>query len=327
MLTLLQSAYGNPADVLELVDAPPHTPADDEIVLRMEAAAVHLADVYTILGRPGFERPLPRTPGYEGVGRVVRIGERVREFKEGDRVFAGIAAGTYAEEVKIPAGRAIPAPDGDALQLALLTINPPTALLMLEDYVELDPGDWVLQNAANSSVGRYLIVLARRRGLRTVNVVRRPSLVEELRALGADAVVLDAEDLPERVAAATDNAAIRLGIDAVAGDATGRIAACLAEHGVVVNYGSVTREPCHMPFDVMFWKDVTLRGFSTTRQLAARSAGARVDLYRDLASLVADGTLRAKIAASYPLSRCIDAFEHALRTGEERDGKVVITMP
>ena len=317
MLTLLQSAYGDPADVLELVDAPPHTPADDEIVLRMEAAAVHLADVYTILGRPGFERPLPRTPGYEGIGRVVRVGERVHDFKEGDRAFAGIGAGTYAEEVLLPADRAIPAPDGDPLQLALLTINPPTALLMLEDFVDLEPGEWVLQNAANSSVGRYLIVLARRRGLRTVNVVRRPGLIAELEALGADAVVIDADDLRHRVTAATDAAAIRLGIDAVAGDATGRIAACLAEHGVVVNYGSVTREPCHMPFDVMFWNDVSLRGFSTTRQLALRSAGQRRALYAGLASSVADGTLKAKIAAAYPLARCIEAFEH---------GKIVITM-
>jgi mitochondrial enoyl-[acyl-carrier protein] reductase / trans-2-enoyl-CoA reductase len=63
----------------------------------------------------------------------------------------------------------------------MLRINPPTALLLLEDHVALQPGDWVIQNVANSAVGRHVIVLAKARGLRTVDVVRRDDVAGELR--------------------------------------------------------------------------------------------------------------------------------------------------
>ena len=80
----------------------------------------------------------------------------------------------------------------------MLRINPPTALLLLTDIVALKPGDWVIQNVANSAVGRLVIRLARPRGVQTVNVVRRESLFAELKALGADACVVDGPDLAER---------------------------------------------------------------------------------------------------------------------------------
>ena len=82
---------------------------------------------------------------------------------------------------------------------------------MLSDFVDLKPGDWVIQNVANSAVGRLLIVLARQRGLRTVNVVRRAELADELEALGADIVIVDGDDLAQRVAKQTAEARIMLG--------------------------------------------------------------------------------------------------------------------
>src|SRR5258708_38136495 len=106
----------------------------------------------------------------------------------------------------------------------MLRINPATAQLLLEDHVSVAPGDWVIQNVANSAVGRHLIVLAKGRGLRTVNVVRRDDVADELRELGANVVLTDGPDLAERVHAAVGGAAIRLGIDAVSGGATKRIA-------------------------------------------------------------------------------------------------------
>lgn len=73
----------------------------------------------------------------------------------------------------------------------MMGINPPTAVLLLREYVDLQPGDWVAQNAANSGVGRLVIAIAKTRGLRTINFVRRAELVAELKAAGGDIVVVD----------------------------------------------------------------------------------------------------------------------------------------
>ncbi len=124
----------------------------------------------------------------------------------------------------------------------MVRINPPTAALMLSDFVDLKPGDWVIQNVANSAVGRLLIVLARQRGLRTVNVVRRAELADELKALGGDRVLVDGDDLAPRVARQTAEARIMLGVEAIGGAATGRLADCIATDGTLVHYGSMSGE-------------------------------------------------------------------------------------
>ena len=191
----VQSAYGQPHEVLRVVEVPAETPADDEVIVRMEAAAMHIADLRTIVGVEPFKFPVPRTPGFEGIGRIVRIGRHVKEFAVGDRVFPALASGTFREEVRCKATACMPAPVGDAIQLSLLTVNGPTAEVLLEDFAVLEPGDWLVQNAANSSCGRYLIRLAKLKGVRTVNVVRRAEMVEELRELGGDVVLVDGPDL------------------------------------------------------------------------------------------------------------------------------------
>ena len=94
----------------------------------------------------------------------------------------------------------------------MLKINPLTAWRMLHDFVRLEKGDWVIQNAANSAAGRAAIQISRELGYKTVNVVRRAELIEELRAEGGDVVLLDNEELREAVAAATSGAPIRLGL-------------------------------------------------------------------------------------------------------------------
>ncbi len=317
--------YGPPQEVLEILDLPPEQPGPGEIVIGMEAAAMHIADLRTITGAQDFSFPLPRTPGFEGIGRVLRIGEGVTAFAAGDRVFPALASGTFREEVRCVAKNCMAAPQGDAIQLSLLTVNGPTAAVLLEDFADLRPGDWIVQNAANSSCGRYLIRLARLAGIRTVNVIRRQELAAELLELGADAVLMDGPDLPARVRAATGGVAPRLGIDAVAGPATQRIAECLAPGSALVSYGSMTGEPCHLDFYLMFRNDIRLRGLSFARQFQTHRKPADVAaLYARLARLMADGVLVAKIAGVYPLEQIVEACERAGHTGAERDGKVVI---
>ena len=115
------------------------------------------------------------------------------------------AAGTWSTHVVAVAAQLQPLPnEADPLQLSMMTINPPTAALLLSEFVSLGPGEWVIQNAANSAVGLYLVQLARYRGYRTVNVVRREDAAEVVRETGGDVVLVDGEDLAQRVVAATD---------------------------------------------------------------------------------------------------------------------------
>ena len=134
---------------------PALVPGDGQAVVDMEAAVVHVADAHTVLGENGFRKKLPRTPGYEGVGPRLGRGARREGVAAGMRVFAPIGSGTYREQIAVNAADLTPAPEGDAVQLALLSLSPATAMLMLQDFVKLRPGDFVVQNAANSAVGPH----------------------------------------------------------------------------------------------------------------------------------------------------------------------------
>jgi trans-2-enoyl-CoA reductase len=319
--------YGAPKDVLTIADEATPAPGPNDVSIRVEATPVHIADLKCITGEPNFRMfPLPAVPGFEGIGRIQRVGAAVTKFSEGDRVFLPIACGAWREEVVAGVADLMAAPDGDAVQLSFLPINPPTSYLMLNDYGDLQPGDWLIQNAANSSCGVYLVKLAKMRGIKTVNVVRRESLAPHLVEEGADVVLVDGPDLADRVREATGGAAIRLGIDAVAGDATTRLGECLADGGTVLCYGMLSGEPCKLPPDMVFLRDIHLRGFYTVRQFMQHTPEEVGQMYTDLANMVAEGTLRARIAGTFSLDEAHEACALAGKVGDDRDGKVVITM-
>jgi NADPH:quinone reductase-like Zn-dependent oxidoreductase len=265
---------------------------------------------------------LPATLGAECVGRVAAVGSDVRHLAVGDRVI-NLGRDNWCQRRRVPAAQALKAPaDADVLQLAMLKVNPATALLMLRNYVELQPGDWVIQDAANSGVGTNLIRLAKADGIRTVNVVRRQALIAPLREIGADAVVVDGPDLAARVRDATDGAPIRLAIDAIGGAIVLRLADCLADGGTVVNYGLLSGEPCQLGAHHTIFKGITLTGFWLQKSLTAMARPDLEALYADLAARVADGTLRVEVEATYPIEEIKAALAHAGRAG--RSGKILV---
>jgi trans-2-enoyl-CoA reductase len=319
------ASFGPAHDVAELVDVPePAAPGAGEVLLEIERSSINPADLLMFEGRYGAAPPkLPVWAGGEAVARVLQAGDGVTHLKPGDRVLALLAArGNWRPRTLAPAARLFALPQADLDQLAMLGVNPPTAWLMLHDFVRLAPGDWVMQNAANSGVGQALIQFARRLGWRTVNVVRRPEQAAALQALGADAVLVDGPDLAARVAQATGGARPRLGIDAVAGEATRRMGNALADGGVVVNYGLLSGSPCAVDAADTVFRDVTLRGFWLARWFATTSLETQHALYRQLGTAIADGTLRVQVEAVYPLERVREALAHAARPS--RGGKVLL---
>ncbi len=283
---------------------------------------INPADVSFCKGNYRLKPTLPATPGAECIGRVTAVGAGVSHVKPGDLVI-NLQRENWAQKRRVKADDVIAVPASlDLRQAAMLRINPPTALLLLTDIVALKPGDWVIQNVANSAVGRLLIRLAKARGLRTVNVVRRDSLFAELEALGGDACVVDGPDLAAAVTAKTGGAPIRLGIDAVSGRATARISSCLAEGGVVCNYGSMSGEDPVMSRSALTSGGQTLVGFILGRALATRSLDQVRALYADLGRQLQDGYLSAPVEKVYPIEDIKPALAHAQQG--ERSGKILV---
>src|SRR5712691_8010248 len=316
------AAYGAPEAVARCIEAPDvGAPGAGEIVFDVLAFPINPADLSMIRGNYRLKPPLPATPGAECIGRVAAVGAGVA-LRPGDLV-VNMQRENWAQRRRIAEADAIAIPPGlDLAQAAMLRINPATAQLLLEDHVALAAGDWVIQNVANSAVGRHLIVLARARGMRTVNVVRRDDVAGELRDLGADVVLKDGPDLAERARAAVGGAPIRLGIDAVSGEACRRIGDCVAEGGVVVSYGSMTGEDPTMSRAAVNMRGVNLTGFNLGRGLAKRTHEQVRTIYADLAMKLRDGVLRAPIDAFYPIEEIRSALIRAQQGG--RNGKVLV---
>jgi NADPH:quinone reductase-like Zn-dependent oxidoreductase len=309
------TSFGNPVDGLEYVDIPePDAPGPNQVLLGVEFSPINPNDLMVAQGIYAFRPPLPAVIGNEGVGRVLAVGPGAEGVKIGDLVLAPPGSFTWRERITV-SGRGLSKlpPDADPQQLAMLGINPPTAALVLSEYVDLKPGEWVVQNAANSGVGRWVIAFAKTRGLKTVNIVRRPELVAELEAIGGDVVVVDSPDVSERIKAAVGQAELRLALDGVSGPATSVLAATLSRHGTLVSFAAMSERPMSInPLDFIF-KPLTMRGFWLGHpEIAAKIAPAIVQA----AAMIASGQLHIPVAATYPLSAIKDAVAHAQRGGK-----------
>jgi len=323
MKQALLERYGEPAEVVRCADVPDvGTPGSGEVMFDVLAFPINPADLSMCRGTYRLRPTLPATPGAECVGRVTAVGADVSQVKPGDLVI-NLQRENWAQRRRVKAADVIAVPSGlDLRQAAMLRINPATALLLLTDVVGLKPGDWMIQNVANSAVGRLVIALARQRGIKTVNVVRRDSLFAELGALGADVCVVDGPELADAVKTKTGGVPIRLGLDAVSGRATARLSACVGEGGVVCNYGSMSGEDPVMSRAALISGGQTLVGFILGRALAPRSLEQVRTLYADLAQQVLDGTLSAPVERIYPIDEIKLALAHAQRG--ERGGKILV---
>ncbi len=323
MKKILLDGYGEPDEVARCADVEDvGEPGPGELVFDVLAFPINPADVWFCRGQYRLKPPLPATPGAECVGRVAAVGPDVASVSPGDLVI-NLQRENWAQRRRVREADVVRLPAEIApLQAAMLRINPPTALLLITDLVALEPGQWLVQNVANSAVGRWVIGLARARGLRTLNVVRRDALFDELSALGADACLVDGPDLAQRAAQATQGAPIRLALDAVAGQATARLADCVADAGVVCTYGSMTGEDPVMPRSALIYRGVRLEGFMLGRFLERRSRAQIEVIYAELAGHLLRGSLQAPVERVYRIEEIGEALRHAQRGG--RGGKILV---
>lgn len=337
---------------VEVIDTDPARPLGERLRVRaiarapleagqvrvgMLAMAVNPADLLQLDGRYGLRPPLPYVAGLEGVGVVIETAPDVGDLLPGARVLPLAAGGFWADERVLHRRALVPLDAAtDALQQAMLCANPATAWVLLRHMAALQPGDWVLQNAANSAVGQCVRQLAPALGLRVLNVARRAGAVPP-EAAGDPGWLVDPEGdagtlkaglarargaaAPGREAAAPGRAVLAL--DALGGRATGALAAALDDGGTVVVYGLMSGEPSALPAHDLVFRGVKAQGLWLARWFAdpANRAHAK-GLYPELAAQLAAGTLRMSVGAVHDLADAAAAVQAAAQPA--RAGKVLL---
>jgi trans-2-enoyl-CoA reductase len=319
---IVYERHGNPAEVLQIQTHPWPKPAADEAVVEMRAAPINPADINAIEGKYPGRREVPAVPGFEGAGVVVEVGAEVSTITKGALVILPHNVGTWREALAVKATElvAVP-PEIDPVHAAMLKINPMTAWRLLHDYVDLARGDWLIQNAANSAAGRAVIQIAHELGFKTVNVVRRAELIDELRAEGGDVVLVDGEKLRDEGKEAASGAAIRLGLNSVGGDSALRLANCLAFGGTLVSFGAMSLQPLKIPTGLLIFKDLRFRGIWINKWYDDATMQERMEAFKPLFEMAKRGLLKTKVEKAYSIDEAKAAVAQASQS--KRSGKII----
>ena len=323
------TAIGEPADVLQLVEFQAPAPGPGQVLVEVEAATVNASDFLYISGQYFITPKVPSDVGAEGVGRVLAVGPGENESLVGVRVLLlpTYRHGTWATHLIADTTDIVVVPDDiDIVQLAMVGINPMTALLLLRNYGDPSmPGRWIGQTAGNSAVGEYLIKLAQRFEWKTVSVVRREAAAELVRSWGGDRVVIDDENLESNLAESLSDAELDIVVDSVGGRAARQLAHHLRFGGTLVSYAALSGQSASVSVLELIGNHVNWTGFWEINWLRRTDVEVVHSTYRELVALVADGTLSARVARTMRLDDWKDAV--SLAQGDSgREGKVVFVF-
>ncbi|GAS96925.1 alcohol dehydrogenase [Mycolicibacterium canariasense] len=326
MQHLVLTEFGDPQESVQLVDGAEPAPGPGDVVVRMEAAAINPSDLLLIEGRYLARPALPATVGAEGVGIVEATGPGVDDALVGRRVVVlpTFKYGTWSQKVVAAQNDVVVVPGDDPVQLAMLSINPVTAHLLLERITALEIGDWVGQTAANSAVGLQVITLAKRRGVKTLNVVRRADAVDDIRRAGGDVVLVSGPDLAAEITSVLGEDKLRLVLDPLGGSAAAPLISTLEFGGSVVSYGTLIGPPQGLTPADLFQREIRHTGFWLGNWYFRAPAREIRAILGHLATLTADGQLHVPVEATYRLHDHHKAFQHAQTT--QRGGKVLFTF-
>ena len=323
MRSATHRTFGDPIEVLVLADSPVPQPKPGEVRIKTLLAPIHNHDLLTVCGQYGYKPQLPAIGGSEAVGIVDALGDGVDGFAIGQRVAAASGRGTWAEYFTAPARMVIPMPDGIADEAAAQLIAMPLSALMLLEFLQVEPGQWIVQNTANGAVGKALAMLAEARGVHTVNLVRRDAGVEELSALGiAHAVSTAQADWKDQVRAITGPALAHAAVDSIGGKASGELLSLVGEGGTLVSFGVMSGEAMQLsPADLIF-RQTTIKGFWGSKVSQAMSVDDKRRLVGELLQRTLSGQLQLPVDGIYALDDVAKAAAASLQPA--RKGKVLL---
>lgn len=331
MKAVVFDRFGPPEEVLHTAERPTPEPGRGEVRVRMRFSPINPSDLLHIRGAYGKRPQLPASAGFEGFGVVDAAGpgllRHLRGLKPGRRVAVINSVGSnWAEYAVVPARQAIPVPDGiPDEQAATFFVNPASALVMTQLVLKASSGAWLLQTAAGSTLGRMVIRLGRLNGFRTINVVRRREQVEELKQLGADAVICTADEpLVERVMALTDGKGVPYAIDAVGGATASEAVKALGFGGRMLCYGTLSGEPLVIDPRTLMVNHCSVEGFWLSQWVRGQGVLTMLALFRSIGKLMKGGVLTSDVGPIFGMDQVAEAVRIAGQPG--RQGKVLLRI-
>jgi len=315
---------GDPPEVVSPVDDPCPDEQPDKVRIEILAAPINPSDINFIQGVYGIRPECPSKAGFEGIGKVVHSPENC-SLRPGTLVLPLKNCFTWQEQAWCNPEDLLPLPsDLDPIQGSMLSVNPMTAWRLLMDFTDLNPGDWIIQNAGNSAVGVCVIQLAKILGIHTISCVRREDCVDELKSLGAEHVLVEAEETRESIQSMTEGRPPRLALNAVCGESGLLLAKSLGDGGAHVTYGAMSKKPLTLPGGLLIFKDVRYSGFWLTRWRKQTPSTKIISEYQKLASFMEQGSLTIPVDQVFSLSEARKALTRAQEG--RRSGKVVFKM-
>jgi len=322
MRALIHSTFGDPTEVLEVAERPLPEPGEREVRVRTVLATIHNHDLWTIRGTYGFKPDLPAASGTEAVGIVDAVGEGVDTLKVGQRVSGG-TFGVWAEYFLAKAAGLIPVPDAISDETAAQLVSMPFSALALLDSLDLEPGDWMVQNTANGAVGKLVAQFAPARNINVLGLVRRDAGIDELSALGIHHIVsTESADWRARAAEVFDGAEPRAAVDSIGGKAAGELLSLLGEGGTLVSFGAMESGLLQISSGDLIFKQATVRGFWASTVSRTMDAATRDRLFRELLERVGSGDVPLPVEAVYPFEQARDAAAASAVPG--RAGKILL---
>lgn len=323
MRAVIHHEFGDPTTVVNVEEVATPEPGAGEVRVRTVMSPIHNHDLWTIRGTYGFKPELPARAGTEAVGIVDALGEGVDQLTVGQRVVTGGTFGVWAEFFIARAASLVPIDDSAPDEVAAQLVSMPFSTLALLDWLDLKPGDWIVQNAANGAVGRLLAQLAPTRGINVVGLVRRDAGVTELAAQGIERIVsTENEGWHDRVSEITGGADIIAGIDSVGGDASDIVLSQLGNDATLVSFGAMSEPAMSLSSGSLIFNNITVKGFWGSRVMGSMSAEHRVDLFTELFARVSDGTISLSTEAVYSFDQVREAAAANFTPG--RSGKVML---
>jgi len=307
MRVVVAERQGGP-EVLSVTEHPAPEPGPGEVLVEVAAAGVNFMDIYQREGIGNYRREPPFVLGGEGAGTVTAVGEGVIGLSVGDQVAWASVQGSYAEQVVLPASRAVPVPAGVSLDLAAAVIlQGLTAHYLVSSTYPVQDGDVTVVHAAAGGVGLLLTQLVKRRGGIVVATTSGGPKEALARAAGAD-YVTGYGDFRAAVDQATGGVGAHVVYDGVGKDTFDDSLAALRPRGMMVLYGASSGQV--PPFDLqrlnsggsLFATRPTLVHYVATVEELRWRAG-------ELFELVASGKLDVRIGGTYPLADAARAQE------------------
>ncbi|KAH8400680.1 hypothetical protein KR009_000322 [Drosophila setifemur] len=331
--SLKYTQHGEPQDVLQLVEDKLSDPKGKQVLVKILAAPINPADINTIQGKYPVKPKFPAVAGNEFVGEVICVGDNVKDLKAGQHVIPlATGMGTWTTHAVYNDDQLLAVSKKVGLaEAATVTVNPCTAYRMLKDFVQLCPGDTVIQNGANSAVGQAVHQLCRAWGINSIGIVRdRPEIGELkqlLQCLGATEVLTEAEIRTSDIFKSGKLKKPRLAFNCVGGKSATEVSRHLDNKGILVTYGGMSREPVTVATGPLIFKDIAFRGFWMTRWSKENyNAPERSEMFKEIFGLMEEGKFVAPTHEMVPLEKFKDAAAAALNFKGFTGKKYILDM-